>query len=182
MSKATPLGAVAQFAAGGKPMPKKDLAMISMTYGNIYVAQVAMGADYNQTVKAFAEAEAYDGPSIIIAYSHCIAHGIDMGSGMNAQKKAVQSGRWPLFRYNPALRAQGKNPLTIDSKPPTISVADFMNGENRFRTLQKTNPETAARLAKLAEEEYKWRLSVYQQIAAMSCDIGKKEEKVGAAA
>ncbi|MDQ7771951.1 MAG: pyruvate:ferredoxin (flavodoxin) oxidoreductase [Elusimicrobiales bacterium] len=182
MSKATPLGAVAQFAAGGKPMPKKDLAMISMTYGNIYVAQVAMGADYNQTVKAFAEAEAYDGPSIIIAYSHCIAHGIDMGSGMNAQKKAVQSGRWPLFRYNPALKAQGKNPLTIDSKAPTISVADFMNGENRFRTLQKTNPETAARLAKLAEEEYKWRLSVYQQIAAMSCDTGKKEEKVGAAA
>ena len=182
MSKATPLGAVAQFAAGGKPNPKKDLGMISMTYGNIYVAQVAMGADYNQTVKAFAEAEAYDGPSIIIAYSHCIAHGIDMGSGMNEQKKAVQSGRWPLFRYNPALRAQGKNPLTIDSKPPTISVADFMNGENRFRTLQKTNPEVAARLAKLAEAEYAWRLSVYQQIAAMSCDTGKKEEKVGAAA
>ncbi len=182
MSKATPLGAVAQFAAGGKPIPKKDLAMISMTYGSIYVAQVAMGADYNQTVKAFVEAEAYDGPSIIIAYSHCIAHGIDMRSGMNAQKKAVQSGRWPLFRYNPALRAQGRNPLTIDSKPPTISVADFMTSENRFRTLQKTNPEAAARLARLAEESYKWRLSVYQQIAAMSCDTGKKEEKVGAAA
>ena len=176
MSKATPLGAVAQFAAGGKPLPKKDLAMISMTYGNIYVAQIAMGADYNQTVKALAEAEAYDGPSIVIAYSHCIAHGIDMGSGMNEQKKAVQSGRWPLFRYNPALKAQGKNPLTIDSKPPTISVADFMNGENRFRTLQKSNPEVAKRLAVLADAEYKWRLSVYQQIAAMNCETPKKEE------
>ena len=181
MSKATPLGAVAQFAAGGKPLPKKDLAMISMTYGNIYVAQIAMGADYNQTVKAFAEAEAYDGPSIIIAYSHCIAHGIDMGAGMNEQKKAVMSGRWPLFRYNPALKAQGKNPLTIDSKPPTIPVSEFMNGENRFRTLQKSNPEVAARLAKLAEEEYKWRLSVYQQIAQMSCETPAREgEKVAA--
>jgi len=178
MSKATPLGAVAQFAAGGKPLPKKDLAMISMTYGNIYVAQIAMGADYNQTVKAFAEAEAYDGPSIIIAYSHCIAHGIDMTSGMNEQKKAVQSGRWPLFRYNPALKAEGKNPLTIDSKPPTISVADFMNGENRFRTLQKSNPEVAKRLAMLADAEYKWRLSVYQQIANMQCETPKAPEKV----
>ncbi|MDA8129944.1 MAG: pyruvate:ferredoxin (flavodoxin) oxidoreductase [Elusimicrobia bacterium] len=181
MSKATPLGAVAQFAAGGKPMPKKDLGMISMTYGNIYVAQIAMGADYNQSVKAFADAEAYEGSSIIIAYSHCIAHGIDMGAGMNEQKKAVMSGRWPLFRYNPALRAQGKNPLTIDSKPPTIPVSEFMNGENRFRTLQKSNPEVAARLAKLAEEEYKWRLSVYQQIAQMSCEVPSKEgEKVAA--
>ncbi len=180
MSKSTPMGAVALFAAGGKPNPKKDLAMISMTYGNIYVAQVALGADMNQAVKAFAEAEAYDGPSIVIAYSHCIAHGIDMKSGMNEQKKAVQSGRWPLFRYNPALKAQGKNPLTIDSKPPTIPVADFMNGENRFRTLQKSNPEVAARLAKLAEEEYKWRLSVYQQIAQMQCETPKAPEAVGA--
>jgi pyruvate-ferredoxin/flavodoxin oxidoreductase len=180
MSKATPLGAVAQFAAGGKPLPKKDLAMISMTYGNIYVAQIAMGADYNQTVKALAEAEAFDGPSIVIAYSHCIAHGIDMGSGMNEQKKAVQSGRWPLFRYNPALKAQGKNPLTIDSKPPTISVADFMNGENRFRSLQKSNPEVAKRLAVLADAEYKWRLSVYKQLSEMNCDVPKAEEKVAA--
>jgi len=182
MSKSTPMGAVALFAAGGKPLPKKDLGMISMTYGNIYVAQVALGGDYNQAVKAFAEAEAYDGPSIIVAYSHCIAHGIEMGKGMNEQKKAVQSGRWPLFRYNPALKAQGKNPLTIDSKPPTIPVSDFMNGENRFRALQKTNPEMAERLAKLAEAEYAWRLSVYQQIAQMNCDTGRKEEKVGAAA
>ncbi|OGR45603.1 MAG: pyruvate:ferredoxin (flavodoxin) oxidoreductase [Elusimicrobia bacterium GWA2_51_34] len=178
MSKSTPLGAVALFAAGGKPLPKKDLGMISMTYGNIYVAQIAMGANYLQAVKAMAEAEAYDGPSIIIAYSHCIAHGIDMRSGMNEQKKAVASGRWPLYRFNPALKAQGKNPLTIDSAAPSISVADFMMGENRFRTLHKSNPETAKRLLKLAEEEYKWRLSVYKQIAAMSCETQKVEEKV----
>ncbi len=180
MSKSTPMGAVALFAAGGKPNPKKDLAMISMTYGNIYVAQIALGADMNQAVKAFAEAEAYDGPSIVIAYSHCIAHGIDMKSGMNEQKKAVASGRWPLFRYNPALKAQGKNPLTIDSKQPTIAVSEFMDGENRFRALQKSNPEVAARLAKLAGEEYKWRLSVYRQIAEMECEIpARQEEKVG---
>jgi pyruvate-ferredoxin/flavodoxin oxidoreductase len=180
MSKSTPIGAVALFAAGGKPLPKKDLGMISMTYGNIYVAQIAMGANYLQAVKAMAEAEAFDGPSIIIAYSHCIAHGIDMRSGMNEQKKAVASGRWPLYRFNPALRAQGKNPLTIDSTAPSISVEDFMMGENRFRALQKSNPETAKRLLKLAEAEYKWRLSVYKQIAEMSCETPKVEEKVAA--
>ncbi len=180
MSKSTPMGAVALFAAGGKPLPKKDLGMIAMTYGNIYVAQIAMGANYVQSVKAIAEAEAYDGPSIVIAYSHCIAHGIDMVSGMNEQKKAVTSGRWPLFRYNPALKAQGKNPLTIDSQAPTIPVSDFMMGENRFRSLHKSNPEVAKRLMKLAEEEYKWRMSVYRQIAAMTCETPKAEEKVAA--
>ena len=180
MSKSTPLGAVALFAAGGKPLPKKDLGMISMTYGNIYVAQVAMGANYLQTVKAMAEAEAYDGPSIIIAYSHCIAHGIDMRSGMNEQKKAVASGRWPLYRFNPALRVQGKNPLILDSAAPTISVEDFMMGENRFRTLHKSSPETAKRMLQQAQEEYKWRLSVYKQIAEMHCETPKVEEKVAA--
>ena len=180
MSKSTPLGAVAQFAAGGKLLPKKDLGMISMTYGNIYVAQIAMGANYLQSVKALAEAEAFDGPSIIIAYSHCIAHGIDMGAGMNEQKRAVASDRWPLYRFNPALKAQGKNPLTLDSTAPSIPVSEFMMGENRFRSLHKTNPEVAARLMKLAEEEYKWRLSVYKQLAAMNCDVPKVEEKVAA--
>jgi len=178
MSKATPLGAIAQFAAGGKLLPKKDLGMICMTYGNIYVAQIAMGANYQQTVKALAEAEAFDGPSIVIAYSHCIAHGIDMGSGMNEQKKAVASGRWPLYRYNPALKAQGKNPLTIDSGAPTIPVSEFMMGENRFRALHKTSPEVAARLMKLAEEEYKWRLSVYKQLSEMNCVVPQAGEKV----
>jgi pyruvate-ferredoxin/flavodoxin oxidoreductase len=180
MSKSTPMGAVAQFAASGKVLPKKDLGMIAMTYGNIYVAQIAMGANYLQAVKALAEAEAYDGPAIVIAYSHCIAHGIDMGSAMNEQKKAVTSGRWPLYRFNPALKAQGKNPLVIDSGAPTTSVADFMMGENRFRALHKTKPEVAARLMALAEQEYKWRLSVYKQLAAMSCDVAKPEEKVAA--
>ncbi len=180
MSKSTPLGAVAQFAAGGKLLPKKDLGMICMTYGNIYVAQIAMGANYQQTVKALAEAEAFDGPSIVIAYSHCIAHGIEMSSGMNEQKKAVASGRWPLYRFNPALKAQGKNPLTIDSPAPSIPVSEFMMGENRFRSLHKSNPETAKRLLKLAEEEYKWRLSVYRQLAEMQCETPKVEEKVAA--
>ncbi len=180
MSKSTPLGAVALFAAGGKTLPKKDLGMICMTYGNIYVAQIAMGANYPQTVKALAEAEAFDGPSIVIAYSHCIAHGIEMRTGMNEQKKAVASGRWPLYRFNPALKAQGKNPLTIDSPAPTIPVSDFMMGENRFKSLHKSNPEVAARLMKLAEEEYKWRLSVYRQLAEMHCETPKVEEKVAA--
>jgi pyruvate-ferredoxin/flavodoxin oxidoreductase len=180
MSKATPLGAVAQFAAGGKPLPKKDLGMISMTYGNIYVASIAMGANYQQTVKALAEAEAFDGPSIVIAYSHCIAHGIDMTKGMDEQKKAVASGRWILYRYNPELRKHGKNPLTIDSPAPSISVPDFMMGENRFKTLHKSKPEIARQLMKQAEEEYKWRLSVYKQLAGMSCDVPKAEEKVAA--
>ncbi|MCX5790677.1 MAG: thiamine pyrophosphate-dependent enzyme, partial [Elusimicrobia bacterium] len=180
MSKSTPLGAVAQFAAGGKLLPKKDLGMICMTYGNIYVAQIAMGANYQQTVKALAEAEAFDGPSIVIAYSHYIAHGIEMSSGMNEQKKAVASGRWPLYRFNPALKAQGKNPLTIDSAAPSIPVSEFMMGENRFRSLHKSSPETAKRLLKLAEEEYKWRLSVYRQLAEMQCETPKVEEKVAA--
>ncbi|MDO8806049.1 MAG: pyruvate:ferredoxin (flavodoxin) oxidoreductase [Elusimicrobiota bacterium] len=178
MSKSTPMGAVALFAASGKTLPKKDLGMISMTYGNIYVAQIAMGANYLQTVKALAEAEAFDGPSIVIAYSHCIAHGIDMTSGMNQQKKAVASGRWPLYRFNPALKALGKNPLTIDSAAPSIPVSEFMMSENRFRALHKINPETAKRLARLAEEEYKWRLSVYRQLAEMHCETPKVEEKV----
>ncbi len=180
MSKSTPMGAVALFAAGGKVLPKKDLGMIAMTYGNIYVAQIAMGANYQQTVKALAEAEAFDGPSIVIAYSHCIAHGIDMRTAMGEQKKAVTSGRWPLYRFNPALKAQGKNPLVIDSGAPTTSVADFMMGENRFRSLHKAKPEVAARLMKLADEEYKWRLSVYKQLAAMNCDVPKAEEEKAA--
>ena len=112
------MGAVAKFAAGGKPLAKKDLALLAMSYGNIYVAKIAMGANDGQTIKAFMEAEAYDGPSLIIAYSHCINHGIDMALGMEQQKLAVASGHWPLFRYNPALAAAGKNPFTLDSKPP----------------------------------------------------------------
>ncbi|MDR1684807.1 MAG: pyruvate:ferredoxin (flavodoxin) oxidoreductase [Elusimicrobiota bacterium] len=176
MSKATPMGAVALFAAGGKTMPKKDLGMISMTYGNIYVAQVNLGANMNQAVQALAEAEAYDGPAIVIAYSHCIAHGIEMSKGLLEAKKAVQSGRWILYRFNPELKAKGVNPLKIDSGEPTLTLEDFMYGENRFKSLAKANPEKAESLLKIAKQEYNWRRSVYKQLAAMSCDTGAKEE------
>jgi pyruvate-ferredoxin/flavodoxin oxidoreductase len=176
MSKATPLGAVALFAAAGKRLPKKDLGMISMTYGNIYVAQIALGANMNQAVQALAEAEAYEGPAIVIAYAHCIAHGIDMSKGMGEVKKAVQSGRWILYRYNPELAKQGQNPLKIDSPEPVIGLGDFMGGETRFKALFKANPELAAQLQKEAQANYNWRRSVYKQLAAMSCEAGNKEQ------
>jgi pyruvate-ferredoxin/flavodoxin oxidoreductase len=179
MSKSTPLGAVAQFASGGKPMPKKDLGMMFMTYGNVYVAQIALGANMQQAITAFKEAYEYEGPAIIIAYSHCIAHGISMNEGMNEQKKAVASGRWILYRFNPKLRKEGKNPLIIDSPTkPSLSLKDYLMGEIRFKTLYQSNPEVAEKLAKLAEEEYRWRLSVYEQIAKMSCDVSVEKEKV----
>ncbi len=166
-SKATPLGAVAKFAAAGKPSMKKDLGMICMTYGNIYVANVAMGANPTQTAKAFVEAEAYDGPSIIIAYSQCIAHGIDMTTGMENQKRAVQSGHFPLFRYNPDLTAQGKNPLILDSKAPTISYSDFATKENRFRVLQKLNPENAKKFLGEGDKLVAARFDMYSKLASM---------------
>jgi pyruvate-ferredoxin/flavodoxin oxidoreductase len=161
-SKSTPMGAVAKFAAAGKPAMKKDLGMISMTYGNIYVAQVAMGASDAQTVKAFAEAEAYDGPAIIIAYSHCIAHGfaVDDGKGLEHQKMAVDCGYWPLMRYNPDLIAQGKNPLQIDSKPGKATVEQYLASEQRYKVLYATQPEEAKRLAQLAAEDvaHTWKI------------------------
>ncbi|MCJ7739321.1 MAG: pyruvate:ferredoxin (flavodoxin) oxidoreductase, partial [Anaerolineae bacterium] len=144
MSKATPLGAIAKFAAAGKPIGKKDLGMMMMTYGSVYVARISLGANPNQTVKAFIEAESYDGPSIIIAYTHCIAHGINMTEGLNYQKMAVESGAWPLFRYDPRLKAAGKKPLILDSKAPTLPLEDYMYSENRFSMLKKADPERAA--------------------------------------
>ena len=169
MSKATPLGAKALFAAGGKQMPKKDLGMIAMTYGNIYVAQVAMGANMNQTIQALAEADAYDGPALVIAYSHCIAHGIDMSKGMGEAKRAVQAGRWILYRFNPEMRYEGKNPLKVDSSlgAPTLPLADYMSGENRFKGLMRDNPTLAQELIKRAESEYAWRRDLYKQLAAI---------------
>lgn len=177
MSKATPLGAKALFAAGGKQMPKKDLGMIAMTYGNIYVAQVAMGANMNQTIQALAEADAYDGPALVIAYSHCIAHGIDMSKGMGEAKRAVQAGRWILYRFNPEMRYEGKNPLKVDSPlgAPTLPLADYMSGENRFKGLMRDNPELAKELIKRAESEYAWRRDLYKQLAAIV--PGEKVEK-----
>ena len=170
MSKATPLAAVAQFAAGGKPSPKKDLGMMAMTYGSVYVACVAMGASAPQTVKAFVEAEAHKGPSLIIAYSHCIAHGINMTKGMAQQKKAVESGAFPLYRYNPALEAEGKNPLQLDSKAPKLSYAEYAYSENRFRTLKAQNPEHAALLMKNAEEAVKKHYKLYEKLAALEIE------------
>ncbi len=167
MSKATPRAAVAKFAAGGKPMPKKDMAMIAMTYGNIYVARVAMGANDAQVVKAFREAEAYDGPSLILAYSHCIAQGINMTKGMDTQKAAVACGHWPLMRFDPRLADEGKNPLQLDSKEPSISFKEFAYEQTRFSMLAKSNPEAAAVLIEQAQDDVTSRWHLYKQMAEM---------------
>jgi len=165
MSKSTPRSAVAKFAAGGKPLEKKDLGMIAMTYGTVYVAMVAMGSNDMQTIRAFMEAEAYDGPSLIIAYSHCIAHGINMTKGMTNQKAAVDSGHWPLYRYNPTLAKEGKNPFKLDSKPPKITFEEYAYMEARYKMLTKTNPEAAKRLMALAEQDTRSRYKLYEEMA-----------------
>ncbi len=170
MSKSTPRAAVAKFAAGGKPGPKKDLGLLAMTYGNIYVAKVAMGANTNQTVKAFVEAEAYPGPSLIIAYAHCIAHGFNMTFGYQEQKKAVACGHWPLYRFDPRLLEQGKNPLQLDSKAPTVDFEEYAYGENRYRTLKQSKPEAAAELIKLASKDAAQRYTLMEKLAKLSCD------------
>ncbi|SYZ74112.1 putative 2-oxoacid-flavodoxin fused oxidoreductase:conserved protein; 4Fe-4S cluster binding protein [Candidatus Zixiibacteriota bacterium] len=167
MSKSSPMGAVAKFAAAGKPLPKKDLGMIMMAYGNVYVAQIAIGASQNQAVKAIVEAEKYQGPSLVIAYSHCIAHGIDMAHGLEEGKKAVDSGHWILYRFNPDLAKQGKNPLQVDSKEPSISYRDYALGEVRFRTLLTSMPERAEMLLKQAQEDAYKRYNLYKQLAAI---------------
>jgi pyruvate-ferredoxin/flavodoxin oxidoreductase len=166
-SKATPRGAVAKFAAGGKPMAAKDLALMAITYGHVYVATVAMGANDAQTVKAFIEADAYDGPSLIIAYSHCIAHGINMRLGMETQRRAVDAGHFPLLRYNPELAAQGKNPLQLDSKKPSLKYEDFAYQQTRFKMLTKSRPEEAKRLLALAQQDAARRWHLYEQLAAL---------------
>ncbi len=164
-SKATPMGAVARFAASGKPIGKKDLGMMLMSYGYVYVAKIAMGADPMQTLKAFIEAESYDGPSIIIAYSQCIAHGINMTTGYDEQKKAVAAGHWPLFRYNPVLWEEGKNPLTLDSKTPSIKLEEYAYSENRYTVLQKTNPERAKALLEKAQKQVNAQYELYKYLA-----------------
>ena len=167
-SKATPLGAVAKFAAGGKPTIKKDLGMTAMRYGNVYIAQIAMGANDTQTVKAFLEAEAHPGPSLIIAYSQCIAHGIDMAKGMHQQKLAVESGYWPLYRYNPALESQGKNPFKLDSHDPKIPLQDYIYTEGRYRMLQRSDPDAATILLQHAQDAVNHRWKQYKQLAAQT--------------
>jgi pyruvate-ferredoxin/flavodoxin oxidoreductase len=166
MSKATPCGAVAKFAAAGKELPKKDLAMMAMTYGTVYVARVAMGANDTHTLKAFLEAEAFNGPSLIIAYSHCIAHGYDLVHGLEQQKAAVQSGYWPLFRFNPALLKEGKTPLQLDSRPPTMPLKQYIYNEARYSMLAHSNPEAAQRLLTRAQDDVTARWRNYEYLAA----------------
>jgi pyruvate-ferredoxin/flavodoxin oxidoreductase len=164
-SKSTPRAAVAKFAARGKDGAKKDLGMIAMSYGNVYVAHVAMGANDQQTLRAFLEAEAYDGPSLIIAYSHCIAHGIDMRLGLEQQRLATQSGYWPLYRYNPALAAEGKNPLSLDSKPPSVSLEQYTYNETRYRMLKQSDPVRAEELMRGAEADVRATWRRYEEMA-----------------
>ncbi|ABY95478.1 MULTISPECIES: pyruvate:ferredoxin (flavodoxin) oxidoreductase [Thermoanaerobacter] len=166
-SKATPVGAVAQFAAAGKPIGKKDLGRMAMTYGYVYVAQVAMGASQTQLIKALVEAESYPGPSLIIAYAPCIAHGIKQGMSCSQleEKKAVEAGYWVLYRYNPLLKKEGKNPFILDSKPPKLSVRDFLQGEVRFSALEKTFPEKAQKLFEEAEKQAQERYKIYEKLA-----------------
>jgi pyruvate-ferredoxin/flavodoxin oxidoreductase len=165
MSKATPLGAVAKFAAAGKTMPTKDLALQAIALANVYVARVAMGADPQQTLTALREAEAYDGPSLVIAYSHCIAHGYDMRNGLDQQYRAVASGHWPLMRYDPVAREAGGNAFLLDSPRPRMSLADYRKGELRFRALANADPGHAERLADLAQENATLRWRTYEEMA-----------------
>ncbi len=167
MSKATPRGAVAKFAAAGKPLPKKDLGLIAMTYGNIYIAQVAMGANDMQTVRAFLEAESYDGPSLIIAYSHCAMHGFNLRTGFEQQQRAVDSGAWILYRYDPRRAAQGLNPLQLDSKAPKIPLKDYVYNETRFKMLAQSDPQRAEKLLELAQKDVMARWRMYEQMAAL---------------
>jgi pyruvate-ferredoxin/flavodoxin oxidoreductase len=178
-SKSTPRAAVARFAAQGKSIPKKDLGMIAMAYGYVYVARVAMGAADQQTLNAFIEADSYDGPSLIIAYSHCISHGYDLRMGLNQQKLAVQSGAWPLYRFNPTLAAEGKNPLSIDSKDPTVPFETYAYNETRYKMLVQSDEQRAESLLKLAKKDIAGRWDLYRQMAAMHYE-GNADKGVGA--
>jgi pyruvate-ferredoxin/flavodoxin oxidoreductase len=164
-SKSTPRGAVAKFAAGGKNSAKKDLALMAMNYGNVYVARVALGANDMQTLKVFLEAEAYEGTSLIIAYAPCIAHGFDLVHGLDQQKLAVKSGHWPLFRYNPRLRTEGKNPFQFDSPPPSIPLEDYIYNESRYTTLLNSHPDAAKKLLEEAQEDVRTRRRIYESWA-----------------
>ena len=176
-SKSTPRAAVAKFAMAGKNLPKKDLGLIAMSYGYVYVARVAMGANDQQTLRAFIEAESYDGPSLIIAYSHCIAHGYDMAKGLEQQKLAVQSGAWPMYRYDPRLAEQGQNPLLIESKEPSIPISQYAYNETRYKMLTQIDEARAEKLMKEAQHDAKSRWTLYQQMAAMHYNNGNEQDK-----
>ncbi len=176
-SKATPRAAVAKFAAGGKPAPKKDLALMAMTYGTCYVARVSIGANDAQTIKAFREAEAYPGPSLIIAYCHCIAHGYNLTMGLEQQKKAVATGHWQLVRFNPLLLNEGKNPLQLDSKGPSMPLQEYIYNETRYKMLSLSSPETAKMLLNEAQKDVRMRWKLYEYLASMSCNELQSEMK-----
>jgi pyruvate-ferredoxin/flavodoxin oxidoreductase len=165
-SKATPLGAVAKFAAAGKRTARKDLALQAIAYGNVYVAQVAMGGNPQQTLLAFREAEAWSGPSLIVAYCHCIAHGIDMQRGLHQQDLAVATGYWPLFRYNPAMRRAGANPFRLDSPRPTVRFRDYAYNEVRYKVLAQTRPDDAEQLLGAAQQAIDEKYRLYEDMAA----------------
>jgi pyruvate-ferredoxin/flavodoxin oxidoreductase len=169
-SKSTPTGAVAKFAASGKPTRKKDLGRMVMTYGYVYVASVAMGANKNQFMKALVEAESYAGPSLIIAYSPCINHGINMGRSQEEEKRAVESGYWTLYRFDPRLKDEGKNPFSLDSKEPSADFREFLMGEVRYASLTRTFPENAETLFKKAEEDIRERYETYKRLAGATGD------------
>jgi len=167
-SKATPIGAAAKFASAGKEVGKKDIGLMAMAYGHVYVARVAFGAKDVQTLKALQEAESYPGPSLVIAYSHCIAHGYDMAYGCEQQKLAVDSGVWPLYRFDPRRIARSEPPLVVDSGPPKGSVREYMRNEARFRMVEKQNPERFRRLLQRAEHEARQREAVYRELASLT--------------
>jgi pyruvate-ferredoxin/flavodoxin oxidoreductase len=177
-SKATPRGAVAKFAAGGKAIPRKDLGQIASAYGNVYVAQVAMGADDAQTVKAFLEADAWDGPSLVIAYSTCIAHGIDMTRSMSHQRDAVRSGFWPLWRFHPGLDPH-QHPFQLDSRKPSIPLREFALQEARFAMLERTDPGRSAQLLALAQSDADERWRFYEQLARVERSLPHEVEPAG---
>jgi pyruvate-ferredoxin/flavodoxin oxidoreductase len=164
-SKATPIGAAAKFAMGGKAVPKKDLGMMAMAYGHVYVAQIAFGSKDAQTVRAFLEAEAYPGPSLLIAFSHCIAHGYDMAQGLDQQKLAVDSGYWPLYRYDPRRQDEGQSPLALDSPAPKTDLGKYMRNETRFRLVEQQNPDRFRDLLARAQVNVKKKYALYEELA-----------------
>ena len=178
LPKQLPTGSVAKFAASGKKTPKKDMGSIAMTYGYVYVASVAMGANKQQLIKALTEAESYDGPSLIIAYAPCINHGIKQGMGKSQQeeKRAVQCGYWPLYRYNPVLKAEGNNPFSLDYQKPDGSLREFLGGEVRYASLQKTFPDEAKKLHDRLEQEINQRYETLKDLADKSF-LGKDDKK-----
>jgi pyruvate-ferredoxin/flavodoxin oxidoreductase len=179
-SKATPLGAAAKFAASGKPIGKKDLGLLANMYGHVYVARVAFGAKMAQTAQAFLEAEAYPGPSLIVAYSHCIAHGYDMAQGVAQQKLAVDSGVWPLYRFDPRRVVKGEPPLHLDYGPPKAKVADYMKNESRFRMIERADPARYKKFLEDAQAAAERRYAVYQQLAGIKVPVPEPaKENVG---